>query len=370
MNSTSERGLYKRGNVWYIHYHINGIRKREAIGQNKQLAREILAKRRVTVKEETNFDIKRDKITIFDEIVKDFLEYSKNNKESYSRDLQITAHLLGFFGGKRLNEITPHLIEQYKDARLNCDKRKPATVNRELTCFKTIFSWAIKGKKASVNPVRETKFFKVSNKRIRYLTESEMKRLVDNCPINFKPIIITALTTAMRKSEILNLTWKDIDWVNGIIYLTDTKNGRMREIPICTLLYDTLRECKKWSDGKYVFCSSKGKPYSKNLRTMLLRILERAKISDFRFHDLRHTAASYLVMKGVDLVTVKEILGHQRIEMTLRYAHLSPFHKKSDIEILGMKIAEATATPTATVPNFNNLEKHGVSTKILNNRGY
>jgi len=370
MNNVKERGLYKRGNIWYINYYANYARKREAVGTNKQLAREILAKRRVEVKEDINFNIKKDKVTVFDEIVKDFLEYSKNNKKSYSRDLQITNHLLDFFAGKMLNEFTPYSIEQYKTTRLNNDQMMPATVNRELTCFKTIFNWAIKGKKASVNPVKGIKFLKVDNTRTRYLTEDEIKRLVENCPPYFKPIIITALTTGMRKSEILNLKWKNVDLTNGIIFLTDTKNGRMREIPICTLLYDKIQECKKLAVGEYVFCSSKGKPYSKDIRTMFLRILDKARISDFRFHDLRHTAASYLVMQGVDLLTVKEILGHQRIEMTLRYAHLSPLHKKSAIELLGMKIAEATATTTATVGKLNNFKEHRIMTKMLNNREY
>lgn len=98
----------------------------------------------------------------------------------------------------------------------------------------------------------------------------------------------------MRKSEILDLIWKDVDMEKWIIYITNTKSGRGREIPVCSLLRDAIGECKKWSDGKHVFCSSKGARYSENTRTMFLRILEKAAIPDFRFHDLRHTAASYL----------------------------------------------------------------------------
>lgn len=356
--NTEERGLYRRGRIWYIHYYVNGVRKREAIGTNKQLAREILAKRRVEVKEGTNFDIKKDKITIFDEILKDFMEYSKNNKRSYSRDELIAKHLLPLFGGKRLCEITPHLIEQYKNKRLEHDKRKPATVNRELTCLKTMFSWAIKGKKASVNPVKEVKFFKVNNTRIRYLQIDEIDKLIENCDGHTKPIVVVAVNTGMRRGEILNLQWKDIDFNEGIIFIEIAKNNERREIPMNSMIYDLLREQQTESKSKYVFCNKNGVPFG-NVRKSYATALKKSGIQNFRFHDLRHTFASHLIMSGVDLTTVKELLGHKTINMTMRYAHLSPKHKKVAVEYLCSKLKSigtkttnrtvATATVTATV---------------------
>ena len=370
MEKVKERGLYRRGRIWYINYFVNGVRKREAIGPSKQLAREVLAKRRVEVKEGLYFNIKRDKITRLSEIVNDFLEYSRNNKRSYIRDKEMAGHLQSFLGNCRLSEITPHLIERYKEYRVHQVGRKPATVNRELGCLKAIFNWAIKNKKATENPVREVKFYQEESPRIRYLSEEEIQRLLASCPKHFRAVVIAALTTGMRKSEILNLTWDDVDLEKGLIYLQHTKSGRSREIPLCGLLSETLKECRQWSDGKYVFCSHKGQRYSKNIRTMFLRILRRAQISDFRFHDLRHTAASYLAMAGVDILTIKEILGHQRIEMTLRYSHLSPNHKRLATEILGQKIfslagqdsvpakEDTTATPTATVGGYDKVTQN------------
>lgn len=116
MNNTKERGLHKRGKIWYIHYHADGVGKREAAGTSRQLAREILAKRRVENKEGVYFDVGKDKVTMLKEIVNNFLEYSGNNKKSYVRDRQLAGHLLSFFGkDKCLNEITPHTIELYKN---------------------------------------------------------------------------------------------------------------------------------------------------------------------------------------------------------------------------------------------------------------
>lgn len=352
--SKTERGLYKRGNSWYINFFVNGRRHRESVGPNKQLAREILAKRRVQAKEGLVFDIKKDKVTTFEEMASDFLVYSKNNKRSYLRDTQLIANLKRFFNSKRLNDISISQIEAYKSQRLgNSEKKfektaKPATINRELACLKAMFNWAIKSKKASANPVRDVKFYRENNTIVRYLTAEEMKRLIDSCPVHFKPVVITALTTGMRLNEILTLKWVNLDLNTRIIHVEHTKSGKSRRIPVCDYLLETFQKCRVWTDGEHVFCNEKKKPYTENIRNMFLWILKKARIENFRFHDLRHTAASHMVMAGINLLTVKEILGHAKLDMTLRYAHLSPDYMKAAVEVLGNKIQEATATETAT----------------------
>jgi len=333
-------GLYKKGESWFIDYYSNGSRKRESVGPSKKFAEQVLAKRKTQIKEGQYFEIKKDKTIMIEEIVADFLEYSKNNKRSYSRDVCSIKQLLAFLGGKRLTEITPILMEQYKGKRLNQGEVSPATVNREVACLKAIFNWSIKSKKATENPVKQVKLFKENNTRTRYLEEDEARRLLDACIYWFRPIVITALTTGMRKGEILSLKWDDINWKQNIIFLKNTKNSRNREIPICSLLSKVLLECHERTDGIFVFCNDQKRHLNDNryFYTLFNRALKFAGIQDFRFHDLRHTAASYLVMGGVDLATVKEILGHQTINMTLRYAHLSPVHKRSAMQLLGEKV--------------------------------
>jgi len=110
--------------------------------------------------------------------------------------------------------------------------------------------------------------------------------------------------TGMRRGEILNLKWEDVNFEQKIIVIKNSKNGRLREVPICSSLADTLEECRGTSDGTHVFCSELGSTY-KSFNTTFQRMIKKAELENFCFHDLRHTAASYLVMSGVDIVTVK-----------------------------------------------------------------
>jgi integrase len=125
---------------------------------------------------------------------------------------------------------------------------------------------------------------------------------------------------------------------DGLIFVEHTKSGKPRQIPINGQLRGTLLECFHRAQNEYVFLNDEGKKY-KDVRTAFTNALKRAKLpSDFRFHDLRHTFASQMVMAGIDLVTVREILGHSNIKTTMRYAHLSPVHKREALEILGSRL--------------------------------
>ncbi len=145
-------GIYKKGNSWFIDYYVHGRRKREKVGPNKQFAQLAMEKRKIQIAEGKFLDINKGERVTFDEIAQDFLNYSRNNKLSYDRDVTIVKNLKRFFGGKRLTEITPILIEQYKGKRLR-EGKMPATVNREVGCLKCMFNWAIKNNKAAENTV-------------------------------------------------------------------------------------------------------------------------------------------------------------------------------------------------------------------------
>jgi len=121
--------------------------------------------------------------------------------------------------------------------------------------------------------------------------------------------------------------------LNSKVYLLDTKNSERREIAINDIVYRTLLAIIIIPDGSWVFCKKNGERYG-NIRKAFEGAKKRAGIVDFKFHDLRHTFASHLVVAGVDLKTAQELLGHKSFEMTLRYAHLSPEHKKAALDIL------------------------------------
>jgi integrase len=337
-------GVYKKGDNYFIDYYVLGRRKREKIGPSKKLADITLRKRQVEAAEGKHLDVKRESKTTFDKLAEDFLRlHSKINKKPlvFKRDEGLIKNLSVDFSGKKLSEITPKMIERYKERRK--DEAAPGTVNRELACLKCMFSKAIEWKEAGENPVKKVKLFKENNHRIRYLEFEEMKSLLDSCDKYFRPVVITALNSGMRRGEIIGLEWENVDLKRGIIYLLDTKNGVQREVIMNEVLRRTITELYRRRKSQYVFTKKDGSHY-KDVQKFFVAALKKSGIMNFRFHDLRHTFASHLVMMGVDLKTVQELMGHKKIEMTLRYSHLSPEHKKSAIEGLG-KMMDTFWTP-------------------------
>ncbi|MFC1667090.1 site-specific integrase [Candidatus Omnitrophota bacterium] len=141
----------------------------------------------------------------------------------------------------------------------------------------------------------------------------------------------------MFKGEILGLKWQDIDFSRRIIYLLDTKNGEKRELPMNDTVKTALLRTLRHPDSPYVFGDKNGRPF-RDIRKSFFTAIRKSGIINFRFHDLRHTFSSHLVMSGVDLNTVRELLGHKSLKMTLRYAHLSPNHKGRAVELLSAKM--------------------------------
>lgn len=147
---------------------------------------------------------------------------------------------------------------------------------------------------------------------------------------------MVALNTGMRKGEIFNLRKQDIDLDRKMIHISDSKNNESRDVPINDTIHRTL---EAFVDGEgdpknYIFVNPKTKKPYDNVKKSFKTALKKVGIEDFTFHDLRHTFASHLVMNGVDLMTIKELLGHKDIKMTMRYAHLSPDHKRLAVQKL------------------------------------
>jgi integrase len=322
-------GLYKKSGTWYIDYYVQGRRKREAIGPNKKMAQSVLAKRKTQVTEKRYLDIQKRPELLFDVLSDQYMEYAKANKRSWKRDYWSIKVLKRWFSDKKLFEITPLLVEKFKSARNT--EVSGASVNRELACLKHMFTKAIEWDIAMTNPVKQVKMFRENPGRIRYLNIEEVDRLIHACNDTIRPIVIVALHTGMRKQEILDLRWESLDIEQKIIYVCGTKSGYDRQIPMSEPVMFAIKGMPKRSE--YIFTRPNGEQIN-DIRTAYANALKKANIEDFRFHDLRHTFASHLVMNGTDLLTVKELLGHRTIEMTLRYSHLSPEHKRHAIESL------------------------------------
>ena len=198
---------------------------------------------------------------------------------------------------------------------------------------------------------------KGETKRLRYLSEEEAERLISHCEPYLKPIVITALNTGMRKSEILHLTWDRVDMLNRVILLDTTKNGERRELPINQTLYNALSSITRHIKCDHVFYNPETlKPFY-DLKKSFAAALRKSKILNFRFHDLRHTFASWLVMGGVDLTTVKELLGHKDVKMTLRYSHLAASHISNAVKVLEKNF-------TVSLPHTDN-KKSGYQESLI-----
>ncbi len=326
--------VYQRGGVWYLDCSFNGRRIRKPAGTTKkeallQLAREI----QIQMNAESDVSLEELNTKLFDDLCNEYLIHSKSHKRpgSYVRDQGMIEKLKSLFTGKPIGTITPHDLEQYAVTRTK--EVKQSTVNRELTCIKHMFNKAVEWGYLKGNHLRIVRNFREPPGRLRYLTNTEIERLVNACACHLRPIVIMALNTGCRRGEILNLTWADVDLENRFITIRKSKNNEIRTIPINDTLYEMLMMLPRDGGSETVFTSADGKPYT-DIKRSFTTALKKAEIKDFRFHDLRHTFASQLAMVGVDIRTIQELMGHKDIRMTLRYSHLSDAHLRDAVKKL------------------------------------
>jgi len=262
---------------------------------------------------------------------------------------QIVDHLLKSFKGKLLIHIKPADIEIYKTKRKK-DGVSGSTINRELAGLKRIFNIAIKNKKVRYNPVTDVNFFPEPPPKTRYLSVEEINNLLSVCSENIKPIVITALNTGMRLSEILDLTWNCVyleNTINPYIEISFSKNGKKRFVPMNTSMIELFKKLKSTSiNSEHVFLDCNKKPFN-SIRHQFEKALGKAKIFDVCFHSTRHTFASHFIQNGGDLLSLKQILGHSTLKMVERYAHLSQAHKQKMVNKLNFSDKNCHQSVTA-----------------------
>lgn len=324
--------VFLRGDSWVGEYKDRGRIKRLTFGKKgvvtKTMAKEMLRKVEQKVKL-GQYDMLDATIPTLGEFSRDYIEYQRDvrQKRSWKKDTEHLKKWNAVFGSRRLSEIFAKDIDDYKQKRLT--QVKGSTVNRELEVLRRLFYLAKRWKRFfGENPVSESGLLQVNNQIERILTLEEQERLLSCSAPHLKPIIITALTTGMRKGEILSLTWEDVNFNNNLITIRHTisKSKKTRLVPINLTLRKALLEQKlKTGQSGYVFLTPEGKPYSPNNANALKRAFgmacKRANIQGLRFHDLRHTAATRMIEEGVGIEKVSKILGHATIDMTMRYAH-------------------------------------------------
>lgn len=331
--------IYQRKSVWYIDYSFNGDRFRYAVGTKTDAEKEL---QRVVYEIEHSIHRPYKKM-VFDNLVKEYLTWAKANKKlsSYKRDLTTLKHLFKYFGNKRINEVAHADAEQYqiqrKDGMLKIegvsrkDRVSNTTINLELILLKHIFKKAVQWGYLPASPLRFVKKLKQVPGRVRYVKPAEWQRLLSACSPDMRNLVIFARHTGLRRGEILNLQWTDIDWDNKRITVRERKNNTNMIIPIKKSAFNMLTNMHKTATSYYVFPGSDGER-RKTTRTAFVAACRRANISDLRFHDLRHTFGSDLINSGADLRTVQQLMGHKSIVSTMRYVHPTEKHMRKVIE--------------------------------------
>jgi len=263
-----------------------------------------------------------------------------------------------------LADLTPARIAEYRDkliaepipsrAKKPDEKappryRAPSSVNRYLSALSPVLSACVKewGWLDS-NPSERVTKGQESRGRARFLSNDERNALLEACDLatdtpELKIIVLLAITTGARRGEIAGLTWRDVDFDRKTLTLLDTKNGDTRAVPLVGVAHDAMREwgrVRPLTADALVFPGRT--PKTKNTPLDFERAwqtaLKRAGIAGFRFHDLRHTAASYLAMNGAGLREIADILGHKTLAMVQRYSHLTQDHKIATVERMAASI--------------------------------
>lgn len=335
------RGLYKRGNVWWLRYAgLDGKTIYESSGTDKQREAMIqLHKRKADIKDGKAPEIKKIANHTFYELSAEYIRWAERQR-CYPSKCGFVGQLKSAFGNLPLRRFNTMLVEQYQTDRTQRGN-KPATVNRHVATLKHMFTKAVDWnmvEEETLKRIRKVRLLEENNRRLRYLSKEECQSLINACAGHLKPIVVTALNTGMRKTEVLTLKYDSVDLKHGFILLDKTKNGERREIPINQTVKDVFNTIVRRVDVPYVFHDQKTGNRYMDIKTAFNAACRRAGIKDFHFHDLRHTFASQLVMAGIDLTTIKELLGHKTLTMTLRYAHLAPSHKVKAVDILDSTI--------------------------------
>jgi len=269
-------------------------------------------------------------------------EYMRQWTGKDKNQLYRAAYWSDYFKDKPIKSITPKQVKKaIKDfaasnafttdgsGRKSNKPRSSNTVIRYKAVLSVMFKYAVREDYLKENPADNIYVQATPNKIERYLSDDERIKLLAECKKStwdkMHLLVLLAITTGMRKSELMGLRWTDVDFEKGLAMLTDTKNGESRNNPIPEVTLNELRIFRQIGNG-LIFNSPTRPERPFEFRKQWTGALDRAGIGSFRFHDLRHSAASYLVMAGATLYETAQVLGHKSTQTTERYAHLSTGH--------------------------------------------
>jgi integrase len=264
---------------------------------------------------------------LFREVVKDFLNWSKANKRSWTRDALSLKHLEKFFGDCPLTDITPKKVEDYRSKRRTelTPKGKPPsnpTLNREVRCLTRLLRWAVDRGLLPNSPLQGIKMLPETPARMPTLDIETESRILAILPAWARLPVKIALYTGARAGEILQARWRDFDLEQGLWTIPDSKNLCPRTVPLNGELVEVLTPLQGLPEAHVVTLNGHSVPVQ-SLSQTFRRAVRRIGRPDLRFHDLRHVFASRLLAQGASLPEIAALLGHKTLSISARYSHAS-----------------------------------------------
>ena len=336
--------IRKRGTRYYYDFMIRRQRYRGALPEARTKVQAEQAETKIKTK---IYERKYGKVTAsipFAEFVHGvYLPWSKANKRSSSDDVFHAEVFCRHFGNKSLSEIDHQMIEEFKIKRMQSitrygRTRKPASVNRELAILSGIFRMAVDYDEIPQNPCRKVQLLPENNQRTRHLSFEEEHRLFAEMTDEreyLQPLVTVAVYAGPRRGELLKLRWANVDFDLNTITFKETKTNKDRSVPMEPIVRTALLELReKAGDAEFVFVNPDTGTRYTDVKKSFSAACRKAGITDFRFHDLRHTFGTRLADAGVDVVKIKELMGHASIVTTMRYIHATDQGKRGAIVVL------------------------------------
>jgi integrase len=258
--------------------------------------------------------------------------------------LQHLEALNAHFADRYIDEVRKTHIAEFV-AQKKRDGLKTPTIRRYLSTLSSVFSFAERSGWLNQNPLArfDKRSLPEAQPRTRFLSRSEYRRLLSVADPHLKPIIEMAVQTGLRQNELLGLRWEQVDLERREVRLVVTKSNRPRVVPLSDRAVAIFVATAPIGPSPYVFTNPRTGQRYRNVRQSFQKACSRAGISDFRWHDLRHTFASWHVQSGTDLYRLSRILGHSTLQMTTRYAHLATEHLHEAVR--GVATFMATTSP-------------------------
>jgi integrase len=367
--------------VWYLYYYnADGKKASKKLGgadkltvaQARMLAQDVGG--RVIRGENVKKEKPVPKFTYGDFLKQHYEPWVISHRKSGQETMRSINAAFGFLMSQPVEDLSSIELEQWRTKRMR-EGRKAATINRLIVALKASVNWAVNHDLIKENPLSRLYRLKEtdSNVKIRYLSDEERERLMtalgerekrirdDRQSHNkrltqrerettaelsgkfadyLKPMVLISLYSGLRRGSLFGLKWNDIDFFTRTMTIRpdNSKPEKALQLPMNSVVVETLSTWKEQNlpmeDDSLLFPSPVSGGELNNVKKSWANLLKDAQINNFRWHDMRHDFASQLVMKGIDLNTVRELMGHADMKMTMRYAHLAPSSKLRAVEVL------------------------------------